>query len=691
VRYRVKTRYLLLGSKIVEKREVFLTYYLLNLYTSGKMFCSMKKISLIFALFCCNLSLQSQVLMNKDSLLKLLPTLKEDSLAVETYINLGQQYESSQPELAKHYYHKAGAISEKINYSTGILKFINNYTFVLNLQARYDSSLQMNLKAVEVARRIKDTLNLGKALFNTGTSYRSLAQFEDAVLYYEEGKKIFASIGNADIEARCNDILQLLYYGMGEYDKAIEYGQNAVAYFRKTDDKIWLGTSLSNLGISYSKKQNYTKALVLLNEALSIGKEIGNTEMEAAQMLNIGDCYLNTNDFPKLKFYYSQALELYTQLDSKENMAIALRGMALYYLFEKSFNQAKAFAEKSLLILNNENLLSQRQKTLETLSNIHFALHDITAAENYARLASKIGDSILNETVRKNTLDLEKKYEFQKKQAQIYKLETENKIQRFSIRQKKVINYILTGSAIALLIILLLSYRTYSQKQKIQQQRISELETERQLNATEAVLKGEEQERIRLAKDLHDGLGGMLSGVKFSMNSMKGNLVLTPENYQAFERSMDMLDSSINEMRRVAHNMMPEALVRFGLDTALKDFCNDINQSGALKISYQSIGFEGILIDQTIAITLYRIVQELLNNSMKHANASSAIVQVTNSNNLLSITVEDDGKGFDINTLKENKGIGWTNIQNRVEFLKGKLDIKTKEGEGTSVQIELNI
>ena len=142
----------------------------------------------------------------------------------------------------------------------------------------------------------------------------------------------------------------------------------------------------------------------------------------------------------------------------------------------------------------------------------------------------------------------------------------------------------------ALLIISMLSYRNYKHKQKLQQQRITELETEKQLTATEAVLKGEEQERTRLAKDLHDGLGGMMSGIKYSLQTMKGNLIMTPENQQAFERSMDMLDSSINEMRRVAHNMMPEALVKFGLDTALKDLCNDINQSGALQVNYQSIG-----------------------------------------------------------------------------------------------------
>src|SRR6476660_5306736 len=130
----------------------------------------------------------------------------------------------------------------------------------------------------------------------------------------------------------------------------------------------------------------------------------------------------------------------------------------------------------------------------------------------------------------------------------------------------------------------------------------------------------------------------MLSGIKYSFQTMKGNLIMTPENNQAFERSMDMLDSSIKEMRRVAHNMMPAALVRFGLDTALKDFCNDINQTGAIRSTYQSIGLENIVIEPTTAITVYRIVQELMNNTMKHAAAKTAIIQVSKTNEDISIT-----------------------------------------------------
>jgi len=172
---------------------------------------------------------------------------------------------------------------------------------------------------------------------------------------------------------------------------------------------------------------------------------------------------------------------------------------------------------------------------------------------------------------------------------------------------------------------------------------------------------------------------------------MKGNLIMTQENAQAFERSMDMLDSSIKEMRRVAHNMMPEALVKFGLDTALKDFCNDINLTGVLRISYQSINIENVMFEQTTAIAVYRIVQELINNTIKHAGAENAIVQLTKADNTLTITVEDDGKGFDKNILNFSKGIGWSNIQNRVDFLKAFLDVKTEKEKGTSVLVEIKL
>jgi signal transduction histidine kinase len=185
----------------------------------------------------------------------------------------------------------------------------------------------------------------------------------------------------------------------------------------------------------------------------------------------------------------------------------------------------------------------------------------------------------------------------------------------------------------------------------------------------------------------------MLSGIKFSLSNMKENLIMTPDNARAFERSLDMLDSSIKEMRRVAHNMMPEILVKYGLNVALREFCNEIDRSGAIHVRYQELDMDKTKIEDTTAVSIYRIVQELVNNSIKHAAAENVLVQAhaSEQGKMLTITVEDDGKGFDTNILKNVSGIGWSNIQNRVDFLRGKIDINSAQGKGTSVLVEINI
>jgi two-component system, NarL family, sensor kinase len=384
-------------------------------------------------------------------------------------------------------------------------------------------------------------------------------------------------------------------------------------------------------------------------------------------------------------------LLLHRDINSVEGKAISTLLLAIYYLHQNNLAASNTLALEAFKITDENNLLLQKSQCLKTLSSIAFARHDFFTGQRYLLQGQKLDGQIFNESLKEKQSSLNVKYETEKRERKIVALEAEKQITQLSMRQRSFLNYVLFGTMIAVIIISFLAFRNLEHKRKLQQQRINELETEKQLTATEAVLKGEEQERSRLAKDLHDGLGGMLAGIKYSFNNMKGNLVMTPENHQAFERSMDMLDSSIKEMRRVAHNMMPESLVRFGLDTALKDFCNDINQSGALQVKYQSIGLVDVAIDQTTAITMYRIVQELLHNTLKHAAAKIAIVQVTKADEHLSITVEDDGKGFDTSMTNHQGGVGWSNIRHRVDFLKGKLDLDSQPGKGTSVHIEFNI
>jgi signal transduction histidine kinase len=251
------------------------------------------------------------------------------------------------------------------------------------------------------------------------------------------------------------------------------------------------------------------------------------------------------------------------------------------------------------------------------------------------------------------------------------------------------------STIIGLLIFVYLAYRTVKteqkiaiQRQEIQKQIINELEKDKKLLTAEAMLKGQEEERSRIAKDLHDGLGGMLSGAKLSLNNMKENIFLSPENQQSFEQSIAMLDRTISELRKVAHNLMPDILVKFGLDEALKEFCCSIETSTGIDVIYQQLGEDRKLSPQA-EITIYRIVQELVNNALKHADAKQIIVQLTKNHVKAGVTVEDDGNGFDVNDPLLKKGAGLINIMSRVDYFKGTLDINSQPGKGTSVNIEL--
>jgi signal transduction histidine kinase len=626
--------------------------------------------------------------MNKDSLLNVLHSAKEDTNKVLLYINTGQQYENNQPDSAAYYYTRAKLLSEQLNYTVGIIKYISNITYILNLQGKTDSSLKLNLYSVELARKINDKKRIAFGLSNVGTSYLDMEQYENAADYFLQAIKILEESGLKQYLSVLYNNLSILYEKMMQYDKSVQYGQQAVDISRALNDSSNLCIALNTLSVPLIGNNRHTEAIPYLRESLRICELINNTYLRESCLINLATVYDKTGKAAEHFLYASQALQLAKELEDKDGIAEGYALLASYYLHQLQWEKAKTNALQSLQIAKESGQPGNEKNALQLLADISLGLHDIDAYRNYRKQEDSVEALMLNRQITRNTQELETKYETEKKNGQIKELEKDKEIQALSLRQKNTLNYLLTGLIITILAISLLGYRNYRQKQLLDKKRIQELEKEKQLLATEAVLKGQEEERGRLAKDLHDGLGGMLSGIKYSLNTVRGNMIMTEDNRQSLERSIDMLDSSIREMRRVAHNLMPESLVKFGLDTALKDFCTDINLSDAIKISYQSIGMQGIAISQTTAITIYRVVQELVNNIMKHAQARKAIVQLSAGMNQVVITVEDDGKGF-----SEEKthlgGIGWINIRSRVDYLKGKIDIRSKPGEGTSVHIEL--
>ncbi len=620
----------------------------------------------------------------KDSLFALLKSGKEDTAKAMLLINIADQYEYNNQDSALYFLNLSKSLSQKLNFKNGLFTYYQNAMIVSYTKGNYAMALPLGDTALALARQLRDSVKVVTIIANLGNIYQYTGDFDRQL---ENLLKALSIAQQINLEEKIPGIYHNVanaYYNLEQWKKCIEYCNLSLGYKNPPGGYIYQNRLFSTLGQAYYSLKLTDSALFYFEKAVLESANKGDTYAESAIYGYMVNAYADKHNYSQMLWAADRSLTISRNLQSDQLIASALYNSAFAKYLNDNNDGAKKDIQEALYISLRDSLQDELKNSYIILSYIAAKEGDKKTLLNAMYKADSIKTAQLNEVKVKATSELEKKFETEKKDNQI-------KLQNAEIKRKKIFNYFLSGGSIALIVILLLGFRNYKHTQKLQQQRIVELETQQQLTATEAVLKGEEQERTRLAKDLHDGLGGMLSGIKYSFSTMKGNLVMTPDNAQAFERSMDMLDSSIKEMRRVAHNMMPEALVKFGLDTALKDFCNEINQSGAIKVNYQSIGLENVEIDKTISITVYRIVQELINNTMKHAQAKAAIVQISKSGDQLSVTVEDDGHGFDTSILNSSHGIGWTNIQNRVEFLKGKLDVNSTKDKGTSVLIELTV
>ena len=627
-----------------------------------------------------------------DSLRSNINKASTDSLRIEAMFSYMEATLNNNTSDFEPYVKEMALLSKKINFKWGLATAYNLSLSYYKNKSEFETALQYgdSLEALvknDTAENI--VLQLAHMYSNRANLYYRMDDNMKAMEGYLQAEKIFSKIDHWGIVNVYNGVANC-FMKLGNHPKSLEYSKKAVEAAQRFNDKRLLANMMMNQSAIFMNLENYKAADSVLNLVWPVVEKLNNNKSFHVYYLNRGDveAYYSKDTLKALN-YYQKAYD-YARLNKDE----WLETMSLFSLagFQQDLKHKdfKSTIDELYRLSVKNGYDDYKAEAYDFYSEWYNSEADYKKAFEYQKLYKKMSDSLSAEETKEDISMMEVRFRVEKKEQEINRLKADQEVQRLSIRQKNILNYLLAGSVVALLMISVLIYRNYRQKQKLQQQRINELETEKQLAATEAVLKGEERERSRLAKDLHDGLGGMLSGIKYAFQTMKGNLVMTPDNQQAFERSMDMLDSSIQEMRRVAHNMMPEALVKFGLDTALRDFCNDIHQSGALKITYQSSGLEGAVIDQTTAITIYRVVQELVNNTIKHAGATSAIVQAEQREGNITLTIEDDGKGFDTVILQHSKGIGWSNIQSRVEFLKGKLDVKSSEN-GTSVLIELKV
>jgi signal transduction histidine kinase len=278
-----------------------------------------------------------------------------------------------------------------------------------------------------------------------------------------------------------------------------------------------------------------------------------------------------------------------------------------------------------------------------------------------------------------------RKLESIKQQQEVASLASEKKLKELELSKK---NNTLIALGLLIPLLVLAAYFLYRHKKQKQENLLQqELHKQQQL-AVVSILDAEEKERKRIAAELHDGVGQTMTAAWLNMQSALNDNSNEENKKQVFENALKLLDESCKEIRVVSHNMMPNVLLQKGLVNAVKDFLSQINKQG-LNINIESDGLNKTIPAHVEAV-LYRVIQESVNNVIKHANATQLFITLYNETDGIDVMIEDNGKGFDRKNIKSN-GIGLQNIESRIKYLKGQIEWDTNEGNGTVISIHIPI
>lgn len=561
-----------------------------------------------------------------------------------------------------------------------------------------------------------------------GVAYYMNSSFDTALMYISKGMKLAVEIKNKILEAKLIVAEANVYNVTGDYKKALDLYLKALPIFEKAGVKERVRVILGNIGALYNNMQNFDEAEKYFIKSKKISEDTDDQAGLAQALDGLNRVYIFRKDYEKALEYSLKSAEISKIIGNKHEEAIALQGVAwVYYEHFKDYKRAEIYTKKGLEIAKELGFPADISGVLNTLSNIYFhqgryaecektALEAIATdtsdinifsnlAANVVRAGIQTGNSEKalyyfdkyrqifniqsNKEYQQAMMDMQVKYETAKKEKAILKLESDK-------HKRNTLIYTLSilFSLLAILsYILIQNHRKnkiiVEQQLLVKEQQLQKLESERQLLATQSVLKGEESERSRLARDLHDGLGGLLSGVKINLSSMKGNSIITQESAEAFDHAIRLLDSSISELRRVAHNMMPETLNNYGIKTALGDFIQQLSTGKGPTMQFLPFGDDTRYSSQ-LELTVFRIAQELVNNALKHAEAKSINLQLILEANRICLQVTDDGKGFDKHAIS-GKGKGIENLRNRVLSYNGHFEIDSNEGNGTEILVEFPV
>jgi len=586
-----------------------------------------------------------------DSLVSLLENNKlSNTERLQLYKNITEYYRYSDPEKSIIYGERGLRLAEKEK-DKRMMAFlsmdIGNTLFDISTS---DSILIFYNKAIDLSREIGDESIEAMANGMIGDYYFKINKKGDVLEYYLKSLTSFESLGDMYNSTRLLLSISDFYSDLYQTEYALHYTRRAQVYAESLDHPVLKTGIFTSLGSHYLTVRDYDKALENALIALDMSREHNLVKYEVINTRNLAEIYADGfKDYKTAEKYSLECEKVALESNNQNYIMTAWNTLTKVYINANKYNEGKEIALK-VWNMDSTNF-AHSINTAYFLAVSYLYTGNPTESLYYFNKRDNLRWKESENQFFESLSNMEVKYETNKKEIRIDLLEKEKKL---------YVWLVIAGALLAISLGIVL-------RQKIKSSR-----KENQLIAARAVQDGEMGERARIAEDLHDRLGGSLSAVKIELNST--------DNLQSVS---DKLDECIKEVREITHNLMPRSLRMSGLKTALEDFSAQFSN-----VHFHFYGKEG-RIKERLEFIIYCCANELITNSLRYSGAENINVQLIQEVKHVSLVVDDDGCGFDENTV--TKGIGLKNIRDRVASCNGKLDIATSPGKGTETIIELMI
>lgn len=522
-------------------------------------------------------------------------------------------------------------------------------------------------------------ISLGAIQLRQGNYTKTIATLTESASFFEKTNDSL----NA---AKCYSNIASAFAELENYSKAIEYSEKALLIFNLKEQHPLQLLTMPNLAAQYFKNGDTIKAISTYNKAEGLAKTLNDKRSLSITYNNLGNIYLET-DIEKSKAYLEKALEIKNELNLNAGIEITKSNLGYIYLKQNNYQRAIFLLSEALPSVKGK----QQVLIYNNLSQAYKGLNDLTKALELSEKAQVLNDSLLSADTQKSILEIQTKYETEKKEKEILQLQTDNL--RTESKRKQNRNLLFGALGLLALLSFVIFQQSKNAKRKriileqehtIQAQKLEQKLQEQELEGIDAILDAQEKERSKMAADLHDNLGSKVATLKLFLESYDDK-----EDFSGFyDKLKKLMNDTYNEIRNISKNKNFGAQIDKGLIQSTKSIAKQISDSKKLDIKVINIGVTK-RIENTLEIQIFRILQELLTNIIKHSEATEAVIQFSEEDNILNVLVEDNGIGFNPNASKN--GIGLINIEKRIAKINGELVIDSSKGNGATVILNIPI